>query len=84
MEHSNTNVFSSNFLSGVISGCRNEAYDRSTKVRSSSLDISSGDMYRDKMATDKSTNEYDAQSVFQVVGMLGYGLGCIDQPIWDR
>lgn len=82
--NSNTNVFSSNFLSGAMSGCRNEAYDRSTKVRSSFLDISSGDMYRDKMATDKSTNEYDSHSVFQFVGRDGIWDGMYRPPFGAR
>jgi hypothetical protein len=44
-------------------------------VRSSSLDISSGDIYSDRMATDRSTNEYDAQSFCQFLGNVGMCVG---------
>jgi hypothetical protein len=54
---SSTNVFSSSFFSGVISGCRKLLYDFSTRDRSSSREISDGDMYRDSTATERSTME---------------------------
>jgi hypothetical protein len=62
-------------LSGAISGCRKDEYDLSTKVRSSSLEISSEEMYKDRIATDRSTNEYDSQSFFQFPGSVGMCVG---------
>lgn len=77
---SRTYLFSSSFLRGVMSGCRNVWYDFCTSLRRSTSDISSREIYRERTATERSTNEYDFHCVFQFGGRDGMVSGMYKPP----
>lgn len=81
---SKTYTLSFSFFNGATSGCRNVEYDFATRFRNSAVEISSGEIYSERIATDSSTKEYELHSDFQFGGRDGMWSGMYSPPFGAR